>query len=837
MKKSLFIMFISFVLVISACSAENSTKKSSELTPISSGENSELNQGMYNKIANTMSEIEEDFDFSGAVYIGMEGEEIYSNVFGMADYDQDIPNTLNTKFIMASLTKQFTAAAILLLEERGLLQLDYLVTDYFPEATQWEGITIHHLLSMSSGIVNSDHVIVIENLNSFFENVDNSSEFNNTPLPTAEDTIAIYNDIPLNFEPGEKYEYSESNYILLGLIIEQISGDEYETFLEQNIFEPLGMLNSGYSIDWDIQKNKAIGYEKVNSENDVYPIRYNYSLHHSAGGLYTSISDLAIWDRALYSEKLLKKETIDKMYGPYTEIDPSHSESGFRYSYGWFTKGNNVEHTGNAPGYVSHIYRDLDSELVIIILSNNEQYLRGDIISNVTNILSNIVKVNVEPEFLPNPVPAGSYANYHIDFEMNEDGRFFAEAEIKVENLSEDNWSDLTFYFIPNVFTAGNERYEDLLNLYGYQLEYTSDALINNVTLNEINAKYELQYDTLKVQLEEVLEPKDTTIVRIAYEFNTPKGGFRFSEEGGNYHLAQWYPMLANYESGWNKNDYFPVPESYHTTHSNYNVSFKIPQGYTIFSSSEQDLPSNTTSGEFSAENIKEMYMTILRNDMVVQTDGVDGIEIRVAVSPDRTDEIENIMETAKESVAYFDQKVGSFPHNQLDIILVNHLNMEYPGVVTISSIHSLVHEIAHQWFYGIVSNNPYDEGWLDEGLTTFATSYYYYDHIGLHENEAFAFPKKHSNRIKYNLITEPANVSVFDNTKQKLLGLYYGVAPMKIWELLKDNGMKDNATDFLKAYFETYAYSHVNTEEFVRFTQYYFKLDNTSFFEDWLEY
>ncbi|MFS1513733.1 serine hydrolase domain-containing protein [Chengkuizengella sp. SCS-71B] len=318
-----------------------------------------------------MSAIERKYDFSGAVYVGMEGEGIYSKTFGMADYNQDISNTLDTKFIMASLTKQFTATAILQLEERGLLDLDHQLTKYFPDANQFNEITIHHLLSMSSGIVNTGH-------SSLVENFEKSLGSNITSLPSAEETIALYSDIPLNFKPGEEYEYSNSNYFLLGLIIEQISGDTYETFLDENIFKPLGMLDSGYSLDWNIQENKAIGYEKVITENNVYPSQYDeYFLFHAAGGLYTTMNDLVKWDRGLYSEKLLKKETIDKMYAPYTKI-PLNSDygSGYEYGYGWLTQENNVEHAGYLPGYLANIYRELDSELVIIFFKQQSIHRR-----------------------------------------------------------------------------------------------------------------------------------------------------------------------------------------------------------------------------------------------------------------------------------------------------------------------------------------------------------------------------------------------------------------------------------------------------------------------------
>ncbi|MDX8363452.1 serine hydrolase domain-containing protein [Cytobacillus sp. IB215316] len=405
MKKSLFIMFISFSFVLSACSTENSTKKGNELleklhlSEETTVENTTQNQvrgvsqnlnnlDLYSKLDKAVTRYEEYYDFSGAVYVGMDDEEIFSKTSGMANYDQDVPNTLDTKFLIGSLTKQFTAAAILILEEKGLLELDHQVTDYIPEATQWEEITIHHLLSMSSGIVNTDHPHFIRNIDEFLESSENNNMSNISPLLTPEESIAIYKDIPLNFKPGERYEYSNSNYLVLGLIIELTSGDPYETFLEENIFEPLGMLNSGYSIDWDNQQNKAIGwYKKNNSENKFYPVQAEYFHYHSAGGLYSTINDLKTWNRALYSEELLKKETIDKMYSPYTKT------SIIEYGYGWFTKGDSVEHSGSVPGFISHIYRELDTELVIIILSNNES-LVGGILDTLTNNLEELLKAN-----------------------------------------------------------------------------------------------------------------------------------------------------------------------------------------------------------------------------------------------------------------------------------------------------------------------------------------------------------------------------------------------------------------------------------------------------------
>ncbi|MFS1515840.1 serine hydrolase domain-containing protein [Bacillus sp. SCS-151] len=401
MKKSSFIVFISLLLVISACSAENPTKKVSQTIEntdlieksteetIISAQVQEVSQDsndldVYTKLDNVMTHFEKYYNFSGAVYVGMGGEEIYSNTFGKADIDQNIANTLDTKFIIGSLTKQFTAAAILLLKERGLLELEHQITDYLPDLSKWEGVTIHHLLSMSSGIVSTDHPYFAESLEKKFGS--------NIPYSiTEEEAIAIYKDIPLNFNPGEKFEYSNSNYLILGLIIERTTEESYDKFLEKNIFEPLTMLNTGYSVNWEVLENKAQGYEEINTENDFYPIQYDYYITHSSSGLYTTMNDLVTWDRALYSAKLLKKETIAKMYAPYTNI-PSNFEYGseYDYGYGWFTQEKKVEHAGDLPGFIANFYRELNTELVIIILSNNES-LDRDKMRSLTNTLTNIV--------------------------------------------------------------------------------------------------------------------------------------------------------------------------------------------------------------------------------------------------------------------------------------------------------------------------------------------------------------------------------------------------------------------------------------------------------------
>src|ERR1700752_1736699 len=272
-------------------------------------------EGATSKIDKILTFHTEQETFTGAVLVARNGEILLSQGYGWADRDNQIPNTPKTKYRLGSITKQFTAMAILILQTQGKLDVREPICRYLPECPDsWQEITIHHLLTHMSGI---------PDLTEFPD----FHTFKAIPT-TPEQTIVRFKDKPLDFPPGEKWNYSNSGYILLGTIIEQVSGQSYEMFLQQNIFDPLQMTNTGYDHNDD---SLAMGYTGVNSRWEK-PDLIDMSLPYAAGGLYSTVEDLYRWDQALYTQQLVSHESLNLLFTPHAKI----AAFGLGYGYGWF---------------------------------------------------------------------------------------------------------------------------------------------------------------------------------------------------------------------------------------------------------------------------------------------------------------------------------------------------------------------------------------------------------------------------------------------------------------------------------------------------------------------
>src|ERR1044072_4437722 len=214
--------------------------------------------------------------FSGSILIAKDGKVLVSKGYGMANLEYDIPNTPHTKFRLASVTKQFTTMAILMLQEQGKLNVEDPVCRYLPDCPKaWNEITIRHLMTNTSGI--PDFVNLL------------SLEMRRLPSPPLT-TIALVKDKDLEFKPGERFSYSNSGYIILGFIIEKVSGKSYESFLGENVFKPLRMVNSGYDHPELILKDRADGYH-LEGDNLVNGPFLDMSRAHAAGALYSTVED------------------------------------------------------------------------------------------------------------------------------------------------------------------------------------------------------------------------------------------------------------------------------------------------------------------------------------------------------------------------------------------------------------------------------------------------------------------------------------------------------------------------------------------------------------------
>ena len=293
--------------------------------------------------------------FSGSVLVAQGDNVLVSKGYGLANHDQDIANTPSTKFNIGGLTYSFTAMAIMQLQEQGLLLVDDTVSKYLPDFPNGESMTIHNLLTLGSGLY--EYTLLPS-----FETVESS--------PTSFDTlIGLFRDEGLASEIGFWFDGPNSGYVLLGAIIEQVSGMSYGDYLQKHIFEPLGMADSGYNMSLDPAAGKAVGYIYMGDEPVVEdPI--DMSNGFSAFGVYSTVEDLYRWDRALYTEQLLGKGGLDDLFTNYREVG-----SIVNFAYGWNIRTINRRTTtswnGAIGGFKTVIARFVDDDIVIIVLGNS----------------------------------------------------------------------------------------------------------------------------------------------------------------------------------------------------------------------------------------------------------------------------------------------------------------------------------------------------------------------------------------------------------------------------------------------------------------------------------
>ena len=300
--------------------------------------------------------------FQGVVLVSKDNEEVFKKGYGMAE--ADIPNAPSTHFQIASLSKTFTAIAIMQLVEKQLLSIDEPISTFFPEYPNADIITVGQLLSHSSGIP--------DYLRPEF-NFDYSKEWK------PEDIVKVTQDAELLFTPGESFQYSNTGYVMLGMIIEKVSGLTYEEYIEEHIFRPSGMVNSMFSL---IEGTPAaIGHV----EGEKGPLMNNTAAF-AAGDIISTVEDLALFDQAIRNHVLISGESDDLMGTTHSKKFP------FKYGYGWYTQNvmghDAVGHPGGYPsGFRHYVTRLLDKGITVIVLSNEMTTNSKSINRNLTSIM------------------------------------------------------------------------------------------------------------------------------------------------------------------------------------------------------------------------------------------------------------------------------------------------------------------------------------------------------------------------------------------------------------------------------------------------------------------
>jgi CubicO group peptidase (beta-lactamase class C family) len=436
MKKTL--LFLSVVVIIIKVHAQTPSQEINELLKQYTKQNS----------------------FNGSALVAQKGKVLLEQGYGYKNATAKLLNDSNTIFQIGSITKQFTSAIILQLQEQHKLSVQDKLSKYIPDYPNGDSITIENLLTHESGIYN-------------YTNDDAYMQNNSANSIKLADLISLFKNKPLDFSPGTKYSYSNSGYVLLGYIIEKITGKSYFAVVKENIFNPLGMSHTGFDFKNLKSRDKATGYLKLTSKNiRVAPV-VDSTVSYSAGSIFTTVGDLYKWDRALYTNKIVHDSSLQKAFTPYKN----------NYGYGWVIDSSYgkkvVMHEGGIFGFVSFIARIPADETCIILFENVQSAGLPKIAENINSILNQQpydfprVRNEIEVDTSILKEYTGQYQlapNFILTITL-EDGQLMAQATGQNKNelfAEKENLFFLKFADVQIEFIKAPDGKVDRLILYQY---------------------------------------------------------------------------------------------------------------------------------------------------------------------------------------------------------------------------------------------------------------------------------------------------------------------------------------------------------------------------------
>jgi CubicO group peptidase (beta-lactamase class C family) len=298
-----------------------------------------------------------------------DGQNILAKGYGIANVEHQVPVKPETIFQSGSVGKQFTATAVMMLVEEGKISLDDSINKYFTDAPEsWKEITVRHLLTHTAGTT------------------DYPRDFDFRRDYTEDELLKRAASIPLAFQPGEKWSYSNLGYVMLGILVGKVTGKFYGDFIRDRIFRPLGMNTARIISEADIVQNRAAGYRLANGDlkNQQW---VSPALNTTGdGSLYLTALDMVKWDAALYGEKILKKSSLVKMWTGVKLNNGKTHPYGFGWSLGEMRGRHIIEHGGAWQGFKSYIARYIDDKLTIVVFANLAQADTQKIIRGVAAI-------------------------------------------------------------------------------------------------------------------------------------------------------------------------------------------------------------------------------------------------------------------------------------------------------------------------------------------------------------------------------------------------------------------------------------------------------------------
>lgn len=295
-----------------------------------------------------------------AVLVAQNGKIIYQKGFGFASLENRVPITPETKFRIGSITKQFTAAAILKLQEVGLLNVNDPLSKYMPDYPRGNEVSIHHLLTHTSGIHS------YTDKPNFIQTV--------TVEVKPESLIASFKNDKYDFDPGTQWRYNNSGYFLLGYLVNKLTNETYDAYLKKTFFEPLNMKDTGVHHWSDILAHEATGYSYINGKFQKAQ-NWDMSRAGGAGALYSTVTDLYRWNEAVFNGKVLSEKNLAAAFTPVTLKDGSKAQAfGSGYGYGWgigdFRGIKEISHGGGLHGFVTSLARYPEHNMTVTVLTN-----------------------------------------------------------------------------------------------------------------------------------------------------------------------------------------------------------------------------------------------------------------------------------------------------------------------------------------------------------------------------------------------------------------------------------------------------------------------------------
>lgn len=437
----------------------------------------------------------------GSLLIKIKGETVYNKAFGFSDTELKTKNTTGTVFQIGSISKQMTAVGILLLVEEGKLNLTDPVTKFIPDFIEPASkVTIEHLLLHNSGI----------------QSYTSSPKWNPAweSQRSITETIDLIKNEPFDFNPGEKFQYNNSGYIILAYIIEETSGMNFGDFMKERVFAPLGMNKTRHGNSKEELGSRAEGFSLNVREKKLNKSVYTeFEQLSGAGSFVSTVGDMLIWDEAVKSQKLLSAENWNKALSPLVKTNWGETH---HYGYGWviqdFYGHKLVWHNGGMPGFLSSYYRFPEDELTIILLTNSDFSSSEDIVNRIAKSIFGIDEYKLTPAMLPNGALAkyeGTYIYSQVKckIELNESGKLvirypdFAFPELtliptSLDTLYESTLTDL--FFVVKEFEDGIPVAGEISDM-GKKVKFFREGYEPKFELTEISTdelkKYEGTYE------------------------------------------------------------------------------------------------------------------------------------------------------------------------------------------------------------------------------------------------------------------------------------------------------------------------------------------------------